>query len=124
LFNAIDNMPETGRVTGVLPNRARLYLAKAYLTYGWWLENPNNIPTNPNGRVDLMDKMHLPFQQAYDIAVTAMTIGAFRSAETFYDVNLVRTIVIMKYYTTRPHRNKRNIITRQLTYGSGIAPDN
>ena len=26
---------------------ARLYLAKAYLTYAWWLKNPNNIPTYP-----------------------------------------------------------------------------
>jgi hypothetical protein len=28
-------------------NVARLMLAKAYLTYGWWLQNPNGIPTYP-----------------------------------------------------------------------------
>ena len=28
-------------------DRCRLYLAKAYLTYAWWLKNPNNIPTYP-----------------------------------------------------------------------------
>ena len=48
LLTAVDDLPETGRVTGgVTKTAARLFLAKAYLTYGWWLENPNNIPTYP-----------------------------------------------------------------------------
>lgn len=48
LVKAVSDLPEVGRVTGgVTKTVARLYLAKAYLTYGWWLENPNNIPTYP-----------------------------------------------------------------------------
>jgi starch-binding outer membrane protein, SusD/RagB family len=48
LLTAINDLPETGRVTGgATKTVARLYLAKAYLTYGWWLKNPNNIPTYP-----------------------------------------------------------------------------
>ncbi|PZR12197.1 MAG: RagB/SusD family nutrient uptake outer membrane protein, partial [Flavobacterium psychrophilum] len=48
LKKAIDNLPTAPRVTGgVTKNVARLFLAKAYLTYGWWLENPNSIPTYP-----------------------------------------------------------------------------
>src|SRR5690606_29195461 len=54
LLTAINDLPEAGRVTGgVTKTVARLYLAKAYLTYAWWLENPNNIPTYPDtSRVD------------------------------------------------------------------------
>jgi hypothetical protein len=44
LIKAVADLPDAGRVTGgVTKTVARLYLAKAYLTYGWWLENPNNI---------------------------------------------------------------------------------
>lgn len=48
LETAVANLPETPRVTGgVTKNVARLVLAKANLTYGWWIENPKNIPTYP-----------------------------------------------------------------------------
>ena len=48
LLTAIEQLPETGRVTGgATQTAARLILAKAYLTYAWWLENPNSIPTYP-----------------------------------------------------------------------------
>ena len=48
LLTAINDLPEKPRLTGALTkNVARLILAKAYLTYGWWLENPNGIPTYP-----------------------------------------------------------------------------
>ena len=48
LLTAIENLPANPRVTGgVTKTVARLYLAKAYLTYAWWLKNPNNIPTYP-----------------------------------------------------------------------------
>ena len=46
LKTAVTELPDKPRVTGgVTKTVARLYLSKAYLTYGWWLENPNNIPT-------------------------------------------------------------------------------
>src|SRR5690606_36832420 len=44
LLTAVNDLPNEGRVTGgTTKTLARLYLAKAYLTYAWWLENPNNI---------------------------------------------------------------------------------
>ena len=48
LLTALNDLPDAPRVTGgATKTAARLLLAKAYLTYGWWLENPNNIPTYP-----------------------------------------------------------------------------
>ena len=48
LEKAVQNLPDNPRLTGTATkNLARLYLSKAYLTYAWWLENPNNIPTFP-----------------------------------------------------------------------------
>ncbi|WP_264537905.1 RagB/SusD family nutrient uptake outer membrane protein [Flavobacterium sp. N1736] len=92
LIKAIEDLPVTGRVTGGLTKTtARFYLAKAYLTYGWWLQNPKNIPTYPaSDRKDLDG--HDPawyFQQAYDVAVTAINDpGSFGLQPTFYDVNV------------------------------------
>ena len=59
LLTAIENLPANPRVTGgVTKTVARLYLAKAYLTYAWWLKNPNNIPTYPEcQRTDPTDTM-------------------------------------------------------------------
>ena len=49
LEKAVADLPENPRLTGTATkNLARLYLSKAYLTYAWWLENPNNIPTYPD----------------------------------------------------------------------------
>ncbi len=46
LEKAVNELPAKQRVIGsVTKTTARLYLAKAYLTYAWWLENPNNIDT-------------------------------------------------------------------------------
>ena len=40
LLTAIENLPANPRVTGgVTKTVARLYLAKAYLTYAWWLNS-------------------------------------------------------------------------------------
>lgn len=92
LLKAIDNLPDVGRVTGgVTKTAARLVLAKAYLTYGWWLENPNQIPTYP--ACDRTDPdghdARWYFQQAYDIAVTAIkSPGNFSLQKSFYQVNV------------------------------------
>ncbi|SKB45745.1 Starch-binding associating with outer membrane [Parapedobacter luteus] len=89
---AVNDLPDAGRVTGgATKTLARLYLAKAYLTYAWWLENPNNIPTYPE--TDRTDPdghdAQWYFQQAYDIATEAIdNPGPFGLQETFYDVNL------------------------------------
>lgn len=92
LIYAVEKLPETGRVTGgATKTLARTILAKAYLTYGWWLENPNNIPTYP-----LCDRIDPDghdaswyFQQAYDIATTAIdNPGPYKLQDTFYDIHV------------------------------------
>ena len=75
LKTAIEQLPDAGRVTGgVTKTAARLVLAKAYLTYGWWLQNPNNIPTYPTCDRQDPDGHDATwyFQQAYNIAVEAI----------------------------------------------------
>ncbi len=92
LLKAIEDLPENSRFTGTANKTlARLYLSKAYLTYGWWLENPNNVPTYPaTSRTD-PDGHNAAwyFQQAYEVATTAIdnhptSVGLL---EHFYDVS-------------------------------------
>jgi len=92
LLTAINDLPATGRVTGgATKTLARLYLAKAYLTYAWWLQNPNNIPTypaSPRTDPDSHDAAYY-FQKAYDIATQAIgDPGPFGLENTFYDVHV------------------------------------
>jgi SusD family. len=97
LVQAITDLPDAGRVTGgVTKTVARLFLAKAYLTYGWWLENPNNIPTYPfpalTGTRTDPDGHNAAwyYQQAYNIAIAGITNAGtnFGLQPTFYDVNV------------------------------------
>jgi SusD family. len=92
LLKAVNDLPDAGRVKGgATKTLARLFLAKAYLTYGWWLENPNNIPTYPAAdRVDPDGHNAVwYFQAAYDVASTAITNPAsFGLQATFYDVSV------------------------------------
>lgn len=91
LVEAVEKLPDNPRVTGgVTKNVARLFLAKAYLTYGWWLENPNNIPTYPECQRTDPDGHDAAwyFQEAYDVAVTAIqNPGPYGLMESFYEVN-------------------------------------
>lgn len=92
LLTAINDLPVTPRVTGgVTKTVARLYLAKAYLTYAWWLQNPNNIPTYPETpRTDPGGKdAAYYFQQAYTVAVAGIdNPGPFGLENTFYDLHV------------------------------------
>jgi hypothetical protein len=92
LIKAVADLPATPRATGTASkNVARLYLAKAYLTYGWWLQNPNNIPTYPAApRTDPDGKdAAFYFQQAYNIATEAINNpGPFGLENTFYDLHV------------------------------------
>lgn len=94
LLTAINDLPDEGRVTGgVTKTVARLFLSKAYLTYGWWLENPKNIPTYPETARTDPDGHDAKwyFQQAYDVATAAIqSPGKFGLQSTFYDVNLAQ----------------------------------
>lgn len=129
LIQAIDDLPENPRVTGgVTKNVARLHLAKAYLTYAWWLKNPNNIPTYPEcPRTDPDGKdAAWYYQQAYDIAVKAIdNPGPYALQATFRDVSLGsndRNNEIMLYADHTETDEYYN--GGSLTYGSGGAPDN
>ncbi|MEZ4850706.1 MAG: RagB/SusD family nutrient uptake outer membrane protein [Bacteroidia bacterium] len=92
LIDAVENLPENPRLTGtVTKNTARVFLSKAYLTYGWWLENPNNIPTYPEtSRTDPDGKSPSDYYQlAYNIAVEGINNpGPYALLEYFYDVHL------------------------------------
>jgi starch-binding outer membrane protein, SusD/RagB family len=90
LLQAVNDLPATPRVTGgVTKTVARLYLAKAYLTYGWWLQNPNNIPTYPQTARTDPDGHDAAFyfQKAYDVALDGINNpGPFGLENTFYAV--------------------------------------
>ena len=92
LIVAVNGLPDNPRLTGaVTKNVARLFLAKAYLTYAWWLENPNNIPTYPEApRTDPEgNNASYYFQQAYDLAVAGIdNPGPYSLQEYFYDVHV------------------------------------
>jgi hypothetical protein len=103
---AVKSLPDTPRRTGtVTKNTARLILAKAYLTFGWWLENPNSVPTYPAADRKGLDAYDQGaawfFQKAYDEAVAGINNpGAYALQPTFYDVNVAtndRNSEIMLY---------------------------
>lgn len=129
LVKAVDNLPMVGRATGALTKTAaKLYLAKAYLTYAWWLQNPNNIPTYPDTpRVD-PDGHDAAwyFQQAYDIAAEGINNpGPFSLQPTFYDVNLGKNDRNAEIVLYADHTESSELFNgSSLTYGSGGAPDN
>ncbi len=89
LEKAVADLPENPRLNGtVTKNVARLFLAKAYLTYGWWLENPKNIPTYPECTRNSSEAGSY-FQKAYDTAMGAINNpGPYGLQPTFYDVNV------------------------------------
>lgn len=129
LLQAVTDLPSAGRVTGgVTKTLASLILAKAYLTYGWWLENPKNIPTYPaSDRTD--PDAHNPqwyYQKAYDVATAAIdNPGDFGLMDTYYEVNLAqndRNKEMLLYADHTQSSEKYN--GGSLTYGSGGAPDN
>lgn len=129
LLTAIENLPANPRVTGgVTKTVARLYLAKAYLTYAWWLKNPNNIPTypecqrtDPNGH-----DAAWYFQQAYDVAVTAIeNPGPFGLQESFWMVNAGPNDRNMEILLYADHTQEDEYYNGgSLSYGGGGAPDN
>ncbi len=129
LDSAVNDLPASPRVTGgVTQTLARLYLAKAYLTYAWWLENPNNIPTYPvAARTDPggHDARYY-FQQAYDMATAAIDHpGPFGLQPTYYQVNNGandRNNEILLYADRTQTSQQYN--GSSLTYSNGAAPDN
>ena len=129
LITAVNDLPMEGRVTGgATKTLARLFLAKAYLTYGWWLENPGNIPTYPEvARTDPDGHdAQWYFQQAYDVAMEGIqNPGPFALQETYYDVHLASNDRNNEILLYADHTEDSELYNGgSLTYGSGGAPDN
>lgn len=129
LVIAVNDLPDAGRVKGgVTKTTARLYLAKAYLTYAWWLKNPNNIPTYPETtRVD-PDGHDAAwyFQKAYDVAAAGIdSHGSFALQSTYYDVNLGSNDRNSEILLYADHTEKSEFYNASsLTYSNGTAPEN
>lgn len=129
LLIAINDLPETGRLTGTVTKTvARLFLSKAYLTYAWWLENPNGIPTYPAAdRTDPDGKnAQWYFQQAYDVATTAIdNPGPYGLMPTFYELHVggnERNKEMLLYADHTETSEKYN--DASLTFGGGGNADN
>ncbi|MNQ53591.1 SusD family protein [compost metagenome] len=129
LVTAVNDLPDAGRVKGgVTKTAARLYLAKAYLTYAWWLKNPNNIPTYPETtRVD-PDGHDATwyFQKAYDVAAAGIdSHGSFALQPTYYDVHLGSNDRNSEILLYADHTEKSEFYNASsLTYSNGAAPEN
>ena len=127
LEKAVNDLPDNPRLTGTATkNLARLYLSKAYLTYGWWLENPNNIPTFPECSRDA-SQANSYFQKAYDTAMAAINNpGPYALQPTFYDVNVAtndRNSEIM-LYADHDEDEKYGNGGAGYGWGSGGSPEN
>ena len=127
LEKAVNDLPETPRLTGaVTKNVARLYLAKAYLTYAWWLENPKEIPTYPECQRNASEAKKY-FQNAYDLSLTAINNpGPYALQPTFYEVNVAtndRNSEIM-LYADHDENEKYGNGGAGYGWGSGGSPEN
>jgi len=146
LLQAINDLGDSRVQGGVSKTLAQLYLAKAYLTYAWWLDNPANIPTYPDCDRTDPDGQNSQwyYQQAYTVATDAIdnpskgifgdnqTVGTFGLQPTFYDVNVAtndRNSEILLYadHTQEsPFYNGSATGSNNLDYSTGpyTGPDN
>ena len=129
LNDAVNDLPDNARLTGtVTKNVARLVLAKAYLTFGWWLENPKQIPTYPACDRKDLDGHDATwyFQQSLSLCEAGIANpGPYRLMDTYREVNLAsndRNAEIMLYADHTEKSEQYN--GGSLGYGSGGAPDN
>ena len=125
---AVEQLPDAGRVTGgVTKTAARFYLAKAYLTYGWWLQNPNNIPTYPETARQDPDGNSADwyFQQAYNIALEGIDLAGnnFGLLDNFYDVNLGSNDRNKEIILYSDHIEDAYFNGGSLSYANGGAPE-
>ena len=127
LEKAVNDLPDNPRMTGTATkNLARLYLAKAYLTYGWWLENPNNIPTYPECSRDASQAKSY-FQKAWDTAKAAIDApGPYGLMPTFYDVNVAKNDRNKEIMLYADHNENEKFGNGGAGYGwgSGSSPEN
>ncbi len=129
LKTAVNDLPVNPRLTGSLTqNVARLFLAKAYLTYAWWLENPKGIPTYPETPRTDPDGHDAKwyFQQAYDLSLEGINNpGPYGLMDYFYQISdgaHDRNKEIMLYADHTENSEQYN--GASLSYGSGGGMDN
>lgn len=127
LEKAVKELPTEPRTTGtVTQTTARLFLSKAYLTYAWWLENPNNIPTYPECSRNSGEAQSY-FQKAYNTAVDALkNPGPYGLETAFADVffgpnDRNKEILLYADHTAQDEYYNGGV---GYGYGSGGAPDN
>lgn len=124
---AVAELPDASRLTGTATKTlARLYLAKAYLTYAWWLQNPNNIPTYPDTPRTDPDGHNAQwyFQEAYNIALEGINNagGNFALEKYYYDINLGSNDRNKEMLLYADHTEKSEYYNdSSLTYASGQA---
>ena len=126
LEKAVADLPESPRLTGALTkNVARLFLANAYLTYAWWLENPNNIATYPECSRD-KGQANSYFQKAYDTAMAAINNpGPYKLQETYFDVNFWQNDRNAEWLLWADHNQDDDLYNGGgLGWGNGGAPEN
>jgi len=127
LEKAVNDLPDVSRLTGtVTKTTARLYLSKAYLTYAWWLKNPNNIDTYPACERKSGEAASY-FQKAYNTALEAIndTKTANGLEEFYYLVNQAQNDRGKEWLLWADHTQESEQYNGgSLSYGGGGAPDN
>ena len=124
---AVSELPNAARLTGTATKTlARLILAKAYLTYAWWLENPNNIPTYPDTPRTDPDGHNAQwyYQEAYNISMEGINNAGtnFGLEPTFYNVNLGSNDRNKEMLLYADHtQNSEYYNDSSLTYAAGSA---
>lgn len=134
LLKAVESLPTEPRTTGTVTKTvARKYLSEAYLTYAWWLENPQNIPTYPECERTDPDGHNAAwyFQKAYDIAVEALrNPGPYGLVDTYYDVTRYdndrnKEMLLWADHTSESTQyNGMSVSGSTWSWASGNAPDN
>ena len=134
LLKAVADLPDQPRTTGAASKTvARKFLAEAYLTYAWWLENPKQIPTYPECDRTDPDGHNAAwyFQKAYDVAVEALeNPGPFGLCDTYYDLTRYdndrnREVLLFADHTTENAQyNGMSESGASWSYASGSSPDN
>ncbi|MCQ2258907.1 MAG: RagB/SusD family nutrient uptake outer membrane protein [Bacteroidaceae bacterium] len=130
LEKAVESLPNKSRAIGtVTKTTARLYLAKAYLTYAWWLENPNNIDTYPATTKRDKSQAEAYFQKAYKIAKEAIDDNeeskVYGLQPTYYDVNFWQNDRNNEWLLWADHTvNSDQYNGGGLGWGNGGAPEN